>query len=108
MLEDSITLKIILIVLLLINCGLTITLVSKTSKSKKDDNKEGWDNGFGTTDNTKPNFSATYLKPMLNDEDYGQKTYAGCSCANYGVKNNMNMPFNDDSNLYAKTKYQGW
>jgi hypothetical protein len=104
MLEDSITLKIILIVLLLINCGLTITLVSKTYKSKK----EGWDNGFGTTDNTKPNFSATYIKPMENDDDYGQKTYAGCSCANYGVKTNINMPFNDDSNLYAKTKYQGW
>jgi hypothetical protein len=104
MLEDSITLKIILIVLLLINCFLTFTLVSKTSKSKK----EGWDNGFGTTDNTKPNLSSTYVKPMKNDDDYGQKTYAGCSCVGYGVKSNINMPFNDDSNLYAKTKYQGW
>lgn len=101
MLEDSLILKIILILLLLINVGLSITLVSKTCK-------EGWNNGFGTTDNTKPNFSATYVKPMANDEDYGQKTYAGCSCVGYGVKNNINMPFNNDSNLYAKTKYQGW
>ena len=101
MLEDSFILKIILIVLLLINIALTSTLVSKTCK-------EGWNNGFGTTDNTKPNFSATYVGPMEDDEDYGQKTYAGCSCTGYGVKNNLNMPFNNDSNLYAKTKYQGW
>jgi hypothetical protein len=102
MLEDSIILKLVFIGLLLINCVLTFTLL----KSKK--SNEGWDNGFGTTDNTKPNFSAMYHKPMANDEDYGQKTYAGCSCVGYGLKNNVNMPFNDDSNLYAKTKYQGW
>jgi hypothetical protein len=101
MLEDGIILKIIFIVLLLINCGLTLSLVSKSFK-------EGWSNGFGTTDNTKPNFSSTYINPILDDEDYGQKTYAGCACHGYGVKNNINMPFNNDSNLYAKTKYQGW
>ena len=102
MFEDSLILKIVIIVLLLINCIITSVLLSKKSK------KEGWENGFGTTDNTKPNFSATYINPMANDDDYGQKTYAGCSCVGYGVKNNLNMPFNDDSNLYAKTKYQGW
>jgi hypothetical protein len=101
MLEDSLILKIILILLLIINCSLTITLVSKS-------HKEGWNNGFGTTDNTNPNFSSTYIKPMAEDEDYGQKTYAGCSCRGYGVKSNVNMPFNNDSDLYKKTKYQGW
>jgi hypothetical protein len=101
MLEDSLILKLGFIFLLTINCLLIYSLLKK-SKS------EGWANGFGTTDNTKPNFSAIYSKPMANDEDYGQKTYAGCSCVGYGVKNNVNMPFNNDSNLYAKTKYQTW
>ena len=104
MLEDSVILKLVFIGLLIISCVLTFTLLKKSKKS----NSEGWNNGFGTTDNTKPNFSATYVKPMANDEDYGQKTYAGCSCVGYGVKSNVNMPFNDDSNLYAKTKYQSW
>lgn len=86
MLEDSMLFKIILIALLLINCILTLIMIRKKPES------ENWDNGFGWTD----------------DDDYGQKTYAGCSCVGHGVKNNVNMPFNDDSNLYAKTKYQGW
>ena len=32
--------------------------------------------------------------------DYGQKTKRACSCPSYGFKNQVNMPFNDDSSLY--------
>jgi hypothetical protein len=101
-----------MIVLLAVNIGLTSYSYHKlTSKKGK---KEGWNNGFGWSSDSKtlanPTAQYFYVKPPVedNDKDYGQKTYAGCSCVGHGVKNNINMPFNDDSNLYAKTKYQGY
>jgi hypothetical protein len=81
--------KIGVIVLLLINSGLLIYITVKQHQNKTN---EGWSN---TND-------------YSEEEDYGQKTYAGCSCTGYGFKNKKNMPFGDDSNLYARTIYQGY
>lgn len=77
--------RIFIIILLVVN----LILVSYNLYINNKNKKEKWNN------------------PDLKD-DYGQKTYAGCSCVAHGVKNNMNMPFNDDSGLYAKNKYQGY
>lgn len=79
--------KIGVVVLLLINTGLLIYITIKHKTS------EGWAN-------TNSDYS--------EEEDYGQKTYAGCSCVGYGVKNNKNMKHNNDSNIYARTIYQGY
>lgn len=107
-LDNNTLFKIGVIVLLLINSGLLIYITVKKQQNKTN---EGWSNGIGFSSDSKviANPSATYVKPAAKeDEDYGQKTYAGCSCVGYGVKSNKNMPFNDDSNLYAKTIYQGY
>ena len=108
MLDNLDIFKVAVIALLLLNTGL---LVYVTIKQQKDKTTEGWSSGMGWESNSKPiaNASATYVTPPAEEgEDYGQKTYAGCSCVGYGAKNNRNMPFNNDSNLYAKTIYQGY
>lgn len=109
MLDDNLDIfKVVVIVLLLLNTGL---LVYVTVKQQQNKTSEGWSSGMGWESNSKPiaNASATYVTPAAEeDEDYGQKTYAGCSCVGYGAKNNRNMQFNNDSNLYAKTIYQGY
>lgn len=86
MLDNFDIFKLAVILLLLLNTGLLVYVTVKQNKTN-----EGWSNS-----------------DYSEDEDYGQKTYAGCSCAGYGFKNNKNMPFMDDSNLYAKTIYQGY
>jgi len=79
--------KIGVVILLVVNSCLLIYMIVEQRKNKK----EGW-----STENSTPS------------PDYGQKTFAGCSCVGYGYKNNKNMPPRDDSNLYAKTIYQGY
>lgn len=96
---DNDKLKFGIIILSLINIILLVYILLKDFNQKKSEKKEGW----------LANPSATYVKPAATiGPDYGQKTYAGCSCVGYGIKNNKTMPFNDDSNLYAKTIYQGY
>jgi hypothetical protein len=99
---DNNKLKIGIIILLLINTVLLVYILLKKDSNQqcdKSEKREGWI----------ANPSATYVKPAaIIEPDYGQKTYAGCSCVGYGIKNNKTMPFNDDSNLYAKTIYQGY
>lgn len=106
---DSDTLfKIVVILLLLVNTVLLVVIISKQNKKNTTEN---WASGMGWSgdSNVIANPSATYVTPPAPlDPDYGQKTYAGCSCVGYGIKSNKNMPFNDDSNLYAKTIYQGY
>lgn len=110
MLDDNLNIfKVVVIILLLLNTGLLVYLTVK--QRQKDKTSEGWSSGMGWESNSKPiaNASATYVTPPAEeDEDYGQKTYAGCSCVGYGAKNNRNMPFNNDASLYAKTIYQGY
>jgi hypothetical protein len=109
-LDNESLFKIGVIVLILVNTGLLISIVVKQNKNKKN-TSEGWSSGMGWSGNSNviANPSATYVTPAATVEpDYGQKTYAGCSCVGYGVKSNRNMKFNNDSNLYAKTIYQGY
>ena len=109
MLDNLDIFKVAVIALLLLNTGLLVYVTIKQKQNEK--TSEGWSSGMGWESNSKPiaNASATYVKPAAEEEeDYGQKTYAGCSCVGYGAKNNRNMPFNNDSNLYAKTIYQGY
>jgi len=101
-LDNDDVFKIGVIVLLLINTSLLIYILFKQNKKHTN---EGWSGDSTIIANP----SSTYVKPPAPLEpDYGQKTYAGCSCVGYGVKSNRNMPSNDDSNLYAKTIYQGY
>jgi hypothetical protein len=108
------TVDILVYIFIIVLLGVNIGLSSYSYTKLKKDKKEGWNNGFGWSKDSKtlanPTAKYFYVKPPVedNDKDYGQKTYAGCSCVGHGVKNNNNMPFNDDSNLYAKTKYQGY
>jgi hypothetical protein len=102
----SLTMKIIVVLILILviinTVSLSYLVIRERERPKYQTEK--WSNNMPIA-----NSSATYIKPpMKEDEDYGQKTYAGCSCAGYGVKNNKTMPFNNDSNLYAKTIYQGY
>ena len=51
---------------------------------------ESWDNGI-------------YNGIDQDMTDFGQKTKKACSCTSYGAKNDVNMPFNDDSSLYKES-----
>lgn len=107
-LDNESLFKIGIIILLLVNTGILISILVK---QKKKNTNEGWSSGMGWSSNSNviANPSATYVTPVATIEpDYGQKTYAGCSCVGYGAKNNRNMPFNNDANLYEKTIYQGY
>ena len=107
-LDNESLLKIGVIILLLVNTGILISILVKQNKKHTN---EGWSSGMGWSSNSNviANPSSTYVTPAATIEpDYGQKTYAGCSCVGYGAKSNRNMPFNNDSNLYEKTIYQGY
>ncbi len=116
MLENETILNISLVVLLLLNLGLSIyTLTQQNQQSKQSQQpdrittKEKWSNGFGWNSNSKviANPSARYLKPTAElGDDVGQYTYAGCNCSREGIKTNLNAPFNDDSFLYKDSIYQ--
>lgn len=89
----------ILITLVSIGIGiLLVTLILMINKRNKKD----------TVDNWEPHMSKEIMYDNggiyngIGEDSNPFQTKMACSCSGYGVKrkNNENMPFNDDSNLY--------
>jgi len=73
----------ILLILVSISLGILLINTMLLLRSHRCRHAEHWYNG-----------------EEVDVSDYGQKTKRACSCPGYGFKNQVNMPFNDDSNLY--------
>ncbi len=80
----------IIVLLIVINIGLTIYHMIQMSQMKNV-SQENWSDGFGGY-----------------GIDIGNQTHLACNCAKEGIKypSTRTMPFNNDSNLYADTIYQ--